>query len=168
MSRLHTLYSMVIGGLKPTLLCVVLLAATPLHAAPTQEEFFQSLRDSVGGETESPPFLPYAAGIVGLLLLLVWISQRQKQKRVITPRSLNHQGKLMKEIVRTVPIRGREMKQLKVVAENAEVDGPKPSPLTLLLCPSLMAKTIQGKRLKVDRRALASIARKAGLTVTKK
>lgn len=166
MATEHKLSLMAIGGLKPALLA--LLPSVPAAAAPTQQDVFRSIQESVGGQTESPTFLPYAAGIAGLLLLLVWISQRQKQRRVIAPRSLNHQGKLLKEIVKAVPIRNREMKQLKVVAENVETDAGQPSPLTLLLCPSLMARTIQGKRLKVDRRALASIARKAGLVVTKK
>lgn len=143
------------------------VALSPLAVAqPSQEDVFRSIQDSVGGSAETPDLLPYVAGAVGLLLMVVLISQRRK--RVAAPRSLNNRGKLLKEIVRSVPIRSREMKQLKIVAENADTDGPQPNPLTLLLCPSLMAKTIQSKRLKIDRRALTSVARKAGLQVSRK
>lgn len=146
--------------------CCVLLAASAAHAAPSQEDVFKSIQDSVGGQTPTPDLLPYAAGVVGLLLLLVVIAQRKK--KVVVPRSLNHQGKLMREVLKVVPLRSREVKQLKLIAENTSADGVQPSPLTLLLCPSLMAATIQSKRLKADRRALASVARKAGLQVTRK
>ena len=146
--------------------CTLTLCVFPVHSAPSQEDVFRSIQDSVGGETETPDLLPYVAGAVGLLILIILISQRRK--RVAAPRAVNHQGKLLREIVKVVPIRPREMKQLKIVADNTDADGPQPSPLTLLLCPSVMAKTMQNKRLKIDRRAMTSIARKAGLQVTKK
>ncbi|QOV90292.1 hypothetical protein [Humisphaera borealis] len=153
-------------GLTLLLALAVPFAGGAGAAGPSQEDVFRSIQDSVGGNTDAPDLLPYVAGAVGLLLLVVIVSQRRK--RVVTTKSLNHQGKLLREIVKSVPIRGREMKQLKIVAENTETDGPQPSPLTLLLCPSVMARTIQRQRMKVDRRALMSIARKAGLQVAKK
>lgn len=151
------------GPLFFLLLCL----ASSASAAPSQEDVFRSIQDSVGGETESPAFLPYAAGIAGLLLLVLAIGQRKK-KVVVATRSLNHHGKLMREILKTVPLRAAEVKQLKTIAENTDADGAQPSPLVLLLCPSLIAKTVQTKRMKLDRRAMASIARKAGLQVTRK
>ena len=143
------------------------VAAAPARAAPTQEDVFRSIQDNVGGSTvDTSQFVPFALAAAGLVLLLVVASQRRK--RVVAPRPLNHQGKLLREVLKSVPLRGREVKQLKAIAEHADAGRPLASPLTLLLCPSVMAKTIQGKRFKVDRRALASVARKAGLQVTRK
>jgi len=145
---------------------LMLTFAGAVNAAPSQEDVFRSIQDSVGGESESPAFLPYAAGIAGLMLLVLAIGQRRK--KVVLTRAVNHQGKLMRELLKTVPLRSGELKQLKTIAENTDTGGPPPSPLTLLLCPSLIARTVQTKRIKMDRRSMASIARKAGLQVTRK
>ena len=150
----------------PFLPFLVAAAATP-RAAPTQEDVFRSIQDNVGGTPmDTSKLLPFALAAVGLVLLLIVASQRRK--RVVAPRALNHQGKLLREVLKTVPLRGKEVKQLKAIAEHADGGQPLASPLTLLLCPSVMAKTIQSKRFKVDRRALASVARKAGLQVTRR
>jgi hypothetical protein len=139
----------------------------PAVAAPSQEDVFRSIQTNVGGGTvDSSKSLPILMAVIGFVLLLIVASQRRK--RVVVPKALNHQGKLLREVLKAVPLRAKEVKQLKVLAENADADEPLASPLTLLLCPSLMARTIQSKRLKVDRRALASVARKAGLQVTRK
>jgi hypothetical protein len=159
---------------RPVLLFTLLLCARPVAAAsapartpPTQEEVFRSIQDNVGGsDLDASKLTPVLIAAAGLVLLLVVAGQRKK--RVVRPKALNHHGKLMREVLKTVPLRGKEVKQLKALGEHADADQPLASPLTLLLCPSLMAKTIQSKRVKVDRRALASVARKAGLQVTRR
>lgn len=149
--------------------CFLLLAGAPpvLAGTPSQEEVFRSIQTNVGGgEVDASRVLPILLAAAGFVLLLVVASQRRK--RVVAPKPLRHQGKLLREVLRTVPLRGREVKLLKALAENAGADEAVTSPLTLLLCPSLMARTIKSKRVKIDGRALASVARKAGLQVTRK
>lgn len=144
----------------------VLVSIVAYAKPPTQEDVFKSIQENVEGNLDGNLLLGILLGIIGLIVLLAFVT-RQK-KRVVHPKALNHQGKLLREVLKTVPIKGRELKQLKIVAEHVEGDRPIASPLTLLLCPSLMAKTIQTKRMKIDRRALMSVARKAGLQVSKK
>jgi hypothetical protein len=149
-----------------------LLAVAPsAGAAPTQEDVFRSIQHNVGGggggEVDATLLL---VGMFGLIAVVVVVSLVNRYRaRAGSPKARNHQGKLLREVLKAVPLKGREVKQLKLLADHAEADGPLASPLTLLLCPSLMAKTIQtGKRVKFDRRALLSVARKAGLQVTKR
>src|SRR3954454_11490646 len=103
-------------------------------AALKQEDVFKSISDSVGGSSDPPPF--YIAGLIaaGVVLLLVVVNSLKK--RQAAPRAVNHQGKLMKEILKRVPLKGGEVKQLKTMAAEQGCA----SPLTLVLCPSLIAK----------------------------
>jgi hypothetical protein len=141
------------------------LAATA--AAPTQQDVFRSIQDNVGGsQVDSSQFLYVLLGLVCLIVILAIITQQRK--RVVRRKTANHPGKLLREILRAVPLKKRELKQLKLVADNADTDLPVQNPLSLMLCPSVIARTIQKKRLKADRRALISVARKAGLHVAKK
>jgi hypothetical protein len=80
----------------------------------------------------------------------------QRQKRAVTPKTLNHPGKLLKEVSRSVQIRPAELKQLRILSEGYDTV----SPLLLVLCPSLLAKAAREKSDRVDRDALASLAKK--------
>ena len=150
----------------------------PALAAPTQEDVFRSIQHNVGGGSGPPGSgdidpMTFLLVLVGLIVLIVLISlaTRQKGKATAAPKVRNHQGKLLREVLKSVPIKSKELKQLKLMADHADASGPAVSPLTLLLCPSVMARTIQqgpGKRMKFDRRALVSVARKAGLQVAKR
>src|SRR4051812_29702261 len=66
-----------------------------LLATPTQEEVFKSINENVGQSTEPGKFMALIFGAAGVVILLVLFSQRRK--RDVAPRSLNHQGKLLKE-----------------------------------------------------------------------
>jgi hypothetical protein len=147
--------------------CFLLLSLTsPATAAPTQQDVFRSIQDNVSGEVDTSKFLYVLGGIIALVILIGVLGRQRK--RAITRRSLNHPGKLLREVLKAAPLKTKELKQLKILADNADVDRPLTNPLTLMLCPSVMARTIQAKRLKFDRRALTSIARKAGLQVVRK
>ena len=52
------------------------------------------------------------------------------------PKALNHSGKLVKEISKTMNLKPAEIKQLKVLADGQDVG----KPLVLLLCPSLLSQ----------------------------
>src|SRR5688572_7821312 len=74
-------------------------------AQPTQEEVFQSIKDNVGpSQTDYSKLLPYVLAGMGLVILLVLVSQRKRQETA-TPKPLNHQGKLLREVLKTVPLR---------------------------------------------------------------
>lgn len=152
----------------------LLVIASGLRAAPpTQADVFKSIQDHVGGnrDVDMSKFLPFALAGAGAAILAVLFGQRrQRRQRRAVPQGLNHHGKLLKEVVKSVQLRPSELRQLKLLAEDAPPDdGPLVSPLTLMLCPTVMAKSINLRkerdgRVKVDRKALAQLARKAGVT----
>jgi len=142
-------------------------------AQPTQEEVFQSIKDNVGpSQTDYSKLLPYVLAGMGLVILLVLVSQRKRQETA-TPKPLNHQGKLLREVLKTVPLRAAELKQLRMLADAREQR--LTSPLTLLLCPSLLAQAVHARQAqgskgkgKLDRKAVIELARKVGLVTEKK
>lgn len=141
--------------IKFVLISLLLVVATGVSAAPTNEEFFQSVRDSTDKPVDPTRFIAVLMAVVGVLLLLVLLN-RKKEHRAARPKVLNHPGKLMKEIVSAVHLKPSEVRQLKVLAEGQPVS----SPLTLLLCPSVFAKAVRAKTNKVDRRVVAQLAKK--------
>lgn len=136
--------------LSSTLVCSRALATA------TQEEVFKSIQDNVGQSADPKKFFAFMAGAAGLILLLAVLSNRKK--RQVTPKTLNHHGKLLKEIVKKVDLRPAEIRQLKMLAEGQKVS----SPLTLLLCPSVLAKAVKERPGKVDRKVLMGVAKKLG------
>src|SRR4051794_26309781 len=125
-------------------------------ATATQEEVFRSIQDNVGSSTDPKKFFAILLGAAGLIVLLAVLSNRKK--REVSPRVLNHQGKLLKEIMKKVDLRPVELRQLKILAESQEVS----SPITLLLCPSILAKAVKERAGKVDRKVMMGVAKKLG------
>ncbi len=152
------------GRFAATWVALALLIPVAIaSAAPTQEEVFRSIQENVGESANSGHVLALFADGAGVLILLAVFSQRPN--RVVAPKTLHHQGKLLKEIMKSVPLRSAELKQLKMLAEeSARRDGVEPlqSPLTLLLCPSVLAKALRSRPAKLDRKVLAGIVRKLG------
>ena len=130
--------------------------ATAAAAQLRQEDVFKSISEKVGGPGDPTPLYVMAAIAVGVILVVSvanWFARRRAR-----PRATNHRGKLIKEVLRRIPLRGAEVKQLKVMAVEQGCE----SPLTLVLCPSLMAKGIQEKG-KADKRVVLGVARKMGI-----
>jgi hypothetical protein len=158
------------------LLLVLTALSTPALATPTQEDVFRSIQDNVNDSgAGSGKVLALFAGAGALVILLVLLSQRRK--RELTPRTLHHQGKLLKEVMRTTGLKPVELKQLKLLAEESKVGDEADavqSPLTLLLCPSVLAKAVHARpprgsgkgASKVDRKVVAQVVRKLGLHKT--
>jgi hypothetical protein len=130
--------------------------ATAAAAQLRQEDVFKSISENVSGSGDPTPF--YAMALVGVGIVLVLIVVNHFMKRQARPRAVNHQGKLVKEMLRRLPLRGGEVKQLRLMAAEQGCE----SPLTLVLCPSLMAKGIQEKG-KADKRVVLGVARKMGI-----
>jgi hypothetical protein len=133
-------------------------------ATPTQEDVFKSIQTSVDEPSSSGKVLPFLMAGAAVIILLALFTQRRK--REFAPKALNHQGKLLKEVLRIVPLRSAEVKQLKLLAESnrTAVTGPV-SPLTLLLCPSLFARSLRNRAVKIDSKALAHLAKRVGVAI---
>jgi len=133
-------------------------------ATPTQEDVFKSIKTSVDEPSSSGKVLPFLMAGAAVIIVLALFTQRRK--REFSPKALNHQGKLLKEVLKTVPLRSAEVKQLKLLAESnrTAVTGPV-SPLTLLICPSLFVRSLRNRAVKTDSRALAQLAKRVGIVI---
>ena len=145
-------------------------------AAASPDDVFRSISDNAGPRGESghaTALLLCAAG--GLILLLLLGTRARRQ--AAAPQALNHSRKLMREVMKAVPLRRAELKQLRLLADSCAAGGadgngggsagargePVQSPLTLLLCPSLLARALKNRPPKVDRAVIARIVRKMNL-----
>lgn len=125
-------------------------------AEPTQEEVFRSIGENVNEPVDSARVVAVLAGIAAVILLVAVVGQRRS--RVAAPKPLRHHGKLLREVLASVSVRGAEMKQLKAIVQDGRGRGDAPaSPLTLLLCPSVLARSAKDNPGKVDRRVVAGL-----------
>ena len=133
----------------------------PALAQPTQEEVFKSIGDNVNQPIDSPRVIGVLAAIGGVVVLVVvvghWKGREPKS------RGLNHSGKLLKEVLRNVPLKSAELKQVKLLSQDLRPGGSGQrveSPLTLLLCPSLLAEAAKQNRGKADLPVVAGLVKK--------
>ena len=126
-------------------------------AAPTQEEVLRSINQSVGESVDGAKLLAVFLAIVAAIVLIALLNYRQK--RTVVPRVLNHPGKLLKEVAKSVNLKPAEIKQLKSLAEGQDLS----SPLVLLLCPSILAKVARSRPERVDKKVLAALVRKTSV-----
>ncbi len=71
--------------------------------------------------------------------------------------------KLLKEVLRNVPLKTAELKQIKLLAQDyrpEKTDQRLQSPLTLLLCPSLLGEAARKSRGKADLPVVAGLVKK--------
>jgi len=142
------------------------LISTPASAAPTQEDVLRSISQNVNESSGGGKLLAVVAAGVALVLLLAVLQQRQQ--REARPKSVQHPGKLLKEIMKTVPLKPAELKQLKLLVERKRDDAEGAgelqveSPLTLILCPSVLVRAMRNPPAKLDRKVIAQLARKLG------
>ncbi len=121
------------------------------------EDVFRSTEDSFN---ETPDMhRVWALMLAATVIVVLLIAFNYKRKREVRPKTLNHQGKLLKEVLKQLPIRSGEIKQLKLLAEQEECS----SPLVMILCPSLLAKGIRNRT--ADRKVLGRVARKVGASL---
>ena len=136
-------------------------------ALVTQDEVFRSFKQNLSqsGYSESA-IIGCVAGAIGLILLLAFFNRQNNRKA--KAKAVNHYGKLVKELLKKLPLRPAEVKQLRLLAdsENAQAEENRPrieNPLVLILCPSLLARAIQHRSAKVDKKLVAGLAIKMGL-----
>ncbi len=93
-------------------LAVILTATLPANAAPTQEDVFKSISSNVDDKA-----------------------------REDKPKVTNHQGKLLRELMKSAGLKRSQIRQLKALsADLAAKNQPVQNLATLLLCPSLIKK----------------------------
>lgn len=123
-----------------TVLPLLAAAVSPAladDAGPTQEQVFKSISNNVDSSVDSRKLMAGLAAVGGVVILLVVITSRQQQQG--TPQKLNHQGRLMKELMKETGLTRSQAKALKARADQLAAAGrPLNSPVTLLLCPSLV------------------------------
>ncbi len=118
-------------------LAAIAAFASPAWAAPTQEDVFRSIEQSVGESVDTSRMLALLACSVGVLIILALINQRMK--RQVRPKPLNHQKRLFKEVSQRLGLRPAEIKRIRQYADDVSARrGEKlDSPIVLMLCPSL-------------------------------
>jgi hypothetical protein len=142
-------------------------SAFPVGAAPSQEDVFRSIQQNVGsrpGESGDKSFALLLGG-AGLLILVLLVASRARIGQA-APRKVQHPGKLLKEVSKAVGLKPKELKQLKMLVDETRRDGsaePVENPLTLLLCPSLLSRTLKDRPTKVDRAVVAQLVRRMGV-----
>jgi hypothetical protein len=131
---------------RPRLLGLLLFSAFIIHhssfpaqATPTQEDVFKSIQTNVNDPVDGEKVLAFFAVLVGAAILIAVFNRRQKI--VADPRPLNHQGKLVRELMKSAGLKTAQIRQLKALRDElAEQDQPVENLVTLLLCPSLIKK----------------------------
>ena len=136
------------------------LVAGMAHADPTQEDVFKSISENMGAKTDNSHFIAGMAIVAGVAIL-IGIFSRRKPPTAAKKSALNHPAKLMKEIARATSLRPAEVKYLKALAQRESID----SPLTLMLCPSVLLRAARSSTSKAERRVLVQVTRKLGISL---
>ena len=135
--------------------CIALFATATIAAAnPTQEEVFQSINDNVRSTADFTRAIPYMLVGAGIFILCLLFNYHLKHRKV--PRKAFNPSKLSRELCRRISLRSVELKQLKILAEEQELEYP----LTLILCPSLLGKAIRTPNARVDRAVVKQLVQR--------
>ena len=112
---------------------------TSASAAPSQQDVFKSIESNVGETGDPRRIIAVICGVIAVIVVLVLLNRRQRERAA--PKALNHQGKLIKEVLKQVRVKPAEMRRLKTLAQEQSC-----SPLTLLLCPSVLARAMKERK----------------------
>jgi hypothetical protein len=128
--------------------------ASTSHATPKLEDVFKSTQENFGKEPEPGMFLAWLCVAAGVIVVLIFLHRRYQ--REATPRVVNHQGKLNRALQKQIGLKSSEVRQLKTLTEGQPINNP----LTLLLCPSLLAKAARERPEKFDRKLVAGMIKR--------
>ncbi len=138
-----------------TTACIALFGLAAIAAAtPTQEEVFQSINDNVRSTADFTKAVPYLLVGAGVVILCILLNYHLKHRKI--PRKAYNPAKLSRELCRRISLRSIELKQLKLLAEEQELEYP----LTLILCPSLLGKAIRSQNVRVDRAVVKQLVQR--------
>jgi hypothetical protein len=132
----------------------ILLPSSLALAIGSQDDVLRGISEGVGQEVDGTKVLAVLALMAGVILVIALINQ--SRQRVVRPRTLNHPGKLLKEVSKTVNLKPAELRQLKTLAEAQELS----SPLLLLLCPSVLSKALKTRPDRVDAKVLGNLTKR--------
>jgi len=133
---------------------VIFASLSVAQANPTEEDVFRSINQNVGSTVDVSKAIPYLLATVAIIILIALYNNYRKRQSY--PRKLNHPGKLTKELCRSINLRSVELKQLKLLAEEQELEYP----LTLILCPSVLGKAIRSPSVRVDRAVVKQVVQR--------
>src|SRR5688500_16011845 len=83
------------------------------------EDVFRSTQESIDGGNGPGRMVALVLALVALVLLLLALQYRRRVQ--ISPRAINHHGKLVKEVARGLPLKAAEMRQLTKLAGQKEL-----------------------------------------------
>ena len=133
--------------------CLLPTACCLLLAQVKLEDVFRHTQENMTAGPGSQRMIALGLAAVALFVLLAVVHLRRTQQAI--PKPVNHQGKLLKQVAKDLPLKGPEIRQLKQLADEQHCS----SPLVLLLCPSLLGKAAASKPPE-QRKQAAAIIRK--------
>jgi hypothetical protein len=133
---------------------LILGTSSGVLAEVTQEDFFRSVNQNMNSTVDLSKTIPYLLSILGVVILLVLYHFHRQRKSF--PHRLNSPGKLTREICRRINLRSNELRQLKILADEQQLEHP----LTLILCPSALGKAIRTPSPRVDRAIVKQIVQR--------
>lgn len=123
----------------------ILTSAFPAQANPTLEDVFKNTQSNMDDQIDGRKMLAFFAAAAGVVIMVVLINNRQQ--RVERPKVLNHQSKLLRELMKTAGLKSAQVRQLKMLSADLRERGqPVDNLVTLLLCPSLIKKAREEDR----------------------
>lgn len=130
-------------------------AKPPVESA--EDAFKRSLSESIDQRVDPKNFGAFIAIVLGIILFAIVFNQwRARAAKPGGPKSVHSLSKLLKEVGKQTSLRPAEVKQLRILCEQQEVQ----SPLVLLLCPSVLSKAVRENQKRIDRTVLSGLARK--------
>ena len=117
------------------------------------EDVFKSTQQSMDGGVSGKKLFALFLGALALILVLAFLQYRKRHAATI--RTMHSPPKLLKEALKDLSLKGGQVRQLKQLAEEQECE----SPLTLLICPSVLEKAL-AKRSPEDRAELQAVVNK--------
>ncbi len=109
-------------------------------SATTADQVFKSMGESMSESVNPLHILGAVALLIGVLVLLSLLTHRRDPRE--KPKPVNNPARLIRELARQAGLRPRELKQLKQLALEQNIDNP----LVLLLCPSVLKKAMEKRQ----------------------
>jgi hypothetical protein len=126
-------------------------------AETAEQAFKRSLQESIDHTVDPRKFLAFGVALVALIIFAAVFNRwRSRPGRLRGPRPLNSPAKLIREVAKTTNLRPTEVKQLKILCDQQQIQNP----LVMLLCPSVLGKAVKENQRKIDRNILGTLARK--------
>jgi len=120
-------------------MALLLLAPSTAWGTPTEEDILRSFNENMDQPPDYGRLIPWLFALAGAVVVVVYF--RQWQKRQAVPRPLNNPRKLIREMANAIDIDPAELKRITQQAKDLNCE----SPLTLLLCPSLLGEESRDK-----------------------